>query len=170
MHSSSGVKILGIDPGLQRTGWGLILINGNSLKYLAHGVISTDTKDPISLRIKNIYGEIYQILERQMPQEIAIEEIFLNNNPNSTLKLGMARGASMLACANFGLEVNEYSANKVKKAVCGSGHADKTQIQTMVRMLLPNAPSAILADAADALAVAICHGNHRSLTTRISAC
>lgn len=163
------VKILGIDPGLQRTGWGIVQTNGNSLKYIAHGVLQTNPKLPLAVRLNTLYQELIKVLEQFQPHEAAVEETFVNQNPTSTLKLGMARGVVLFTPASFGLEVHEYSANKVKKSVVGSGHAEKHQVALMVLRLLPTMPKNVTDDAADALAVAICHAHHRELNKRINA-
>jgi crossover junction endodeoxyribonuclease RuvC len=153
-------RILGIDPGLTRTGWGVIESEGNRLRHVAHGVITSDPADELSARLSAIYSELATLIVTWQPEEAAVEEVFVNKNPGSTLKLGMARGVALLAPAMAGLTVGEYAANLVKKSVVGSGHADKTQVAMMVAVLLPGAKAK--ADAADALAVAICHAHHRS--------
>jgi crossover junction endodeoxyribonuclease RuvC len=160
------VKILGIDPGLQRTGWGIVQSCGNSLSYIAHGVVETNPKAALPERLNTIYQGIMQVLQQFQPQEAAVEETFVNQNPTSTLKLGMARGVALVTPASFGLAVSEYSANKVKKSVVGNGHADKHQVAQMVALLLPLMPKNVVADAADALAIAICHAHHRVLNLR----
>jgi crossover junction endodeoxyribonuclease RuvC len=155
----TAVRILGIDPGLNRTGWGVIASEGNRLSHIAHGVVTSDPAAALSDRLSSIYAELAKIIAIWTPQEAAVEEVFVNKNPGSTLKLGMARGVALLAPAMAGLAVGEYAANLVKKSVVGTGHADKTQIAMMVAMLLPGVKAK--ADAADALAVAICHAHHR---------
>lgn len=157
------LKILGLDPGLRNTGWGIISINGNNVGYIAHGTITTNSNDNIAKRLNHIHKEILGILSIYQPQEAAVEEIFVNKNPASALKLGMARGVVLFTPASFGAEVFEYSANKVKKSVVGVGHAEKSQVAAMINIILPQAPKNITADAADALAVAICHSNHRAI-------
>lgn len=152
------MRIIGIDPGLQRTGWGVIDVSGNSLKHVAHGVISTDSKAETAQRLVKIFDGLAQVIALWHPFEAAIEETFVNNNPASALKLGLARGAAMLAPAKAGLEVAEYPANLVKKSVVGAGHAQKEQVQMMIKVLLPGVEAS--SDAADALAVAICHSHH----------
>jgi crossover junction endodeoxyribonuclease RuvC len=156
------VKILGIDPGLRNTGWGLVHYSGNSLKYLAHGIIHPSIKGDLAGRLADLFEQLKQIIERYQPDEAAVEETFVNTNAASTLKLGMARGVVLLAPAIKNLPVGEYAANKVKKAVVGVGHADKNQVSLMVQRLLPGC-GAVDADAADALAVAICHAHYRSV-------
>lgn len=157
------IKILGLDPGLQHTGWGIINKNGNNLSYVAHGRISTNAKEALSIRLNQIHQSICEIIEKHRPQEAAVEETFVNQNPASALKLGMARGVVLFTPASFGLEVFEYSANKVKKAIVGVGHAEKHQVAIMVSRLLPTAPKEMPADASDALAIAICHANYRDM-------
>ena len=154
------VRILGIDPGLNRTGWGVVDCEGNRLRHVAHGVVTSDAAAALSDRLTSIYSELAKLIVVWKPREAAVEEVFVNKNPNSTLKLGMARGVALLAPAMSGLTVAEYAANLIKKSVVGTGHADKTQVAMMVGILLPGARAQ--ADAADALAVAICHAHHRS--------
>ena len=152
-------RILGIDPGLRHTGWGVIEASGNRLIHVANGRVSADDKLPMAERLAAIFDGLAETIARWSPDEAAIEETFVNQNPASTLKLGQARGAAMLAPAKAGLPVAEYAANAIKKAVVGAGHADKAQIQMMVGRLLPGVTFAG-PDAADALAVAICHAHH----------
>src|SRR5579859_3222672 len=156
----ASVRILGIDPGLNRTGWGVIESEGNRLRHVADGRIATDPALPLSVRLSTIYGELAKLIAIWKPDEAAVEEVFVNRNPGSTLKLGMARGVALLAPSMAGVPVAEYAANLVKKSVVGAGHADKNQIAMMVRVLLPGVVAT--ADAADALAVAICHAHHRT--------
>lgn len=163
------IKIIGLDPGLQRTGWGIIKISGSSLSYIAHGVVETNVNNPLPDRLNFLHQELMQILQQFQPDEAAIEETFVNSNPASTLKLGMARGVILFTPAAFGLPVSEYSANKIKKTVVGSGHADKYQVAHMISLLLPTIPKNIKADAADALAIAICHAHHREVENRFKA-
>ena len=155
------MRVLGLDPGLRHTGWGVIDVSGNRLSHVADGVVSVAADLPFGERLVRLFRQIGEVLERFRPDEAAVEETFLNKNPASTLKLGAARGVVLLAPAERGLKVAEYSANLVKKSVVGAGHAEKTQVQMMVRRLLPGC-TAVKADAADALAVAICHAHHRS--------
>ena len=157
------MRLLGLDPGLRTTGWGVIEANGNSLGHVAHGAVHPDASAPLSERLAALYTELLSIVEDYAPDEAAVEETFSNRNPASTLKLGQARGVVMLAPAQAGIPVAEYSANVIKKSLVGAGHADKGQIGAMVRMLLPGSATDS-ADAADALAVAVCHAHH--LTTR----
>lgn len=155
------VRILGLDPGLRNTGWGIVDSMGNRLTYVAHGVASSDGNDDLASRLSQLYRELLKIIHMYAPQEAAVEETFVNKNPSSTLKLGMARGIVLLAPAESGLRVGEYAANRVKKSVVGVGHADKNQVALMVQRLLPGC-GVVSADAADALAVAICHAHYRT--------
>lgn len=152
------MRIIGIDPGLQHTGWGIVDINGNKLSHVANGTISTNAKSPIAERLKKISQGIQEQIEIYKPQTSAIEEVFVNNNPKSSLKLGEARGTAIVTLAQMCLDVSQYTPNVVKKAVVGAGHAKKEQVQAMIKVLLPGVEAA--SDAADALAVAICHAHH----------
>jgi crossover junction endodeoxyribonuclease RuvC len=162
------MRIIGIDPGLNNTGWGIIEKKGNILSYIASGVVKTDVKSPLSDRLYTIDAELEKIIALYKPVTSAIEETFVNKSGSSSLKLGMARGAAFLAPARAGLDVAEYGANKVKKSVVGAGHADKNQIQMMVKILLPKSDFKS-ADAADALAVAICHAHYYNDIKRMHA-
>ncbi|HRK98007.1 MAG TPA: crossover junction endodeoxyribonuclease RuvC [Alphaproteobacteria bacterium] len=153
------VRILGIDPGLERTGWGVIESEGSRLTFLAAGVILSKPTESMATRLNRIDTELSKIVQQWHPQIAAIEETFVNKNAASSLKLGQARGVAIVAPARSGLEVAEYSANTVKKTVVGVGHAGKDQIGMMIKVLLPKAGE-LTADAADALAVAICHAHH----------
>lgn len=155
------VRLIGIDPGLCHTGWGIIDEEGSKLTPVAHGIIHTQPKDSIGLRLKHLFQELEKVIKTFSPQEAAIEEIFVNKNPGSTLKLGMARGVAFMVPTLFDMPVSEYSPNTIKKAVVGSGHAQKNQIETMVAFLLKGTTPE--KDAADALAVALCHAHHRNL-------
>lgn len=152
-------RILGIDPGLQRTGWGVIDVSGNRLRHVAHGVVKTVAGLPLAQRLVQIETGLLQVIEALKPHAAAVEEIFVNSNPGSALKLGIARGVALLVPARMGLDVAEYPANLVKKSVVGTGHAAKEQVGMMIRTLLPGC-DVEKADAADALAVAICHAHH----------
>lgn len=158
------VRILGLDPGLVHTGWGVIDTDGVRLSYVASGAVHPPKDGELADRLKALHDGLSDILNQYRPEEAAVEETFLNKNPNSTLKLGHARGVVLLAPALFGLRVAEYSAKSVKQSVVGTGGAAKEQVQMMVKTLLPGC-DVTNADAADALAVAICHG-HRSGTQR----
>jgi crossover junction endodeoxyribonuclease RuvC len=157
---TNAIRILGLDPGLRRTGWGVVIVDGARLVHVAHGVIAP--KDSLSLaeRLLVLFEDISAVIETHAPQEAAIEETFATANGASTLKLGHARAAAMIAPARAGLPVAEYAAKVVKKAVVGTGAADKTQVAFMIARLLP-AAGAPTADAADALAVAITHAHAR---------
>ena len=152
--------MIGIDPGLQRTGWGVLTINGNQLGHVAHGTIVSDGNLPLSERLCQLYLGLEEVLKRWQPAESAVEETFVSKNPSSTLKLGQARGALLLAPALAGIPVFEYTPNLIKKSLVGTGHAQKEQVAMMVGTLLP-AAGAVKDDAADALAVAICHAHLR---------
>ncbi|MDR3537148.1 MAG: crossover junction endodeoxyribonuclease RuvC [Acetobacteraceae bacterium] len=155
------VRLLGIDPGLRFTGWGVIEVEGNHLRHIADGVIATDGTEAVPERLKVLHDALAALLERLRPDEAAVEETYVNRNGTATLKLGYARGVALLAPALAGVPVTEYGAKSVKLSVVGTGGADKNQVEMMVRRLLPGALIR-RADAADALAVAICHAHHRS--------
>ena len=155
------IRILGIDPGLRRTGWGLIESDGNRLIHVACGSVETLERDELGARLLTIHDGLFAVIERYQPHEAAVEATFVNANAAATLKLGQARGIAMLVPAKAGLTVAEYAPNVVKKTVVGAGHGEKAQIRMMIGVLLPKAdpPSE---DAADALAIAICHAHHRT--------
>ena len=155
------VRVLGIDPGLRFTGWGVIDATGNRLTHVADGVIATDNTESVPLRLKALHDALAALMAEHRPDEAAVEETYVNRNGSATLKLGYARGVALLAPALLGVKVAEYAAKTVKMAVVGTGGADKDQVTMMVRRLLPGA-TLKRADAADALAVAICHAHHRS--------
>jgi crossover junction endodeoxyribonuclease RuvC len=155
------VRLIGLDPGLRFTGWGVIDVDGNRLRHIGDGVIATDATDSVPERLKILHDALLALLERLRPDEAAVEETYVNRNGAATLKLGYARGVALLAPALAGVSVTEYGAKSVKKAVVGTGGADKDQVEMMVRRLLPGALIR-RADAADALAVAICHAHHRA--------
>lgn len=154
------MRILGIDPGLQKTGWGVIEVHGNALSFVSCGLIKTDAKAMLCERLRTLDDNLTVTIKEHAPDEAAIEETFVNKNPASALKLGQARGVGMVVPARMGLMVAEYSANQVKKSIVGSGHAAKQQMGMMVKTLLPSIPKGISEDEADALAVAICHAHH----------
>ena len=162
------IRILGVDPGLRRTGWGVIECAGTRLSFVAAGVVRSDDTAPLASRLAALHAGLAAVLAAHGPHEAAVEETFVNSNPHSTLKLGQARGVAMLVPALAGLAVAEYAPNLVKKTVVGAGHADKRQIQAMIGVLLPKAQVAS-PDAADALAVAICHAQHRGSAARAAA-
>ena len=152
------MRLIGLDPGLRRTGWGIVDAEGNRLHHVDCGVIAVATGGALAERLAQLFRGLVAVLDRYAPQAAAVEETFVNRNASSTLKLGLARGVVLLAPAERGLPVYEYPANLIKKSVVGFGHAEKRQVALMVRKLLPGAVAA--ADAADALAVAICHAHH----------
>lgn len=153
------MRIIGIDPGLNNTGWGIIEQIDNRLTYIASGVIQPNAKGDTGDRLYQIDAELDRIISLYKPETAAIEETFINKSGSSSLKLSMARGVAFIAPARAGLKIAEYGANKVKKSVVGAGHANKDQIQMMVKILLPKADFQS-EDAADALAIAICHAHH----------
>ena len=155
------MRILGLDPSLSSTGWGIVEVENNRLRYVADGFIKTDPKLPIYDRVAVIHRALNEVIETYHPQEAAIEQVFLNENPTSTIKLGMARGVVILAPALFGIPVCEYEPTKVKKAVVGVGRAEKSQVETMVKILLPGCKPKNN-DSSDALAMAICHNSYRT--------
>ncbi len=154
------IRIIGIDPGLRRTGWGVIDVDGNRLIYVGCGSVESRETLPLAERLLAIHQGLARILGEFSPAEAAIEQTFVNKDGASTLKLGQARGVAMLAPAALGISVAEYAPNLVKKTVVGAGHADKNQIRVMLGILLPKAAPKS-ADAADALAIAITHAHHR---------
>jgi crossover junction endodeoxyribonuclease RuvC len=160
------MRLIGFDPGLRATGWGVIESDAGRLFYIADGVVKTDDGLPLAQRLVQLADGLTQLIRAYDPTEAAIEETFVNKNAVSTLKLGQARGIALLVPARAGIPVAEYLPNLVKKTVVGTGHAAKQQVQMMVRILLPGAVMAT-ADAADALAVAICHAHHRDTARRI---
>jgi crossover junction endodeoxyribonuclease RuvC len=154
------MRILGIDPGTRTTGYGVIDSVGNSLRHVDNGIIKTRNSEILPLRLKTIYDGLTSVLREFSPETVAIEQVFLAKNPRAALTLGHARGTAVLSAVNLGLEIHEYTALQVKSAVVGYGHAGKLQVQQMVKALL-NLPEVAQEDAADALAVAICHANSR---------
>ncbi|MGZ8310915.1 MAG: crossover junction endodeoxyribonuclease RuvC [Allosphingosinicella sp.] len=151
--------IIGLDPGLGCTGWGVIAAEGNRLSHVANGQVRTDPKQSLPARLVRLEAALAEMLDVHRPGAAAVEEVFLNENPQSTLKLGHARGVVLLVAARRGIEVGEYAPRLVKKAVVGTGGAEKAQVHAMIQRLLPGAKIAG-ADAADALAVAITHAHH----------
>ena len=164
----SATRLLGIDPGLRFMGWGVIEVDGNRLRHLADGVIATDGADTVPDRLRTLHAGLNALFDAWGPSEAAVEETYVNRSGSSTLKLGYARGVALLAPALAGIAVSEYGAMEVKRAVVGTGAATKEQVEMMVRRLLPGA-GIKRADAADALAVAICHAHHRASRLRIAA-
>jgi len=153
------MRLVGIDPGLRTTGWGVIEAVGNRLVHVANGRVTSDAAATMAERLVQLHDGLIAVLEKWRPEEAAVEETFVNVNASSTLKLGLARGIALLAPARLGIAVAEYASTAVKKSVVGVGHADKRQVQAMVQRLLPGVKLEG-ADAADALAVALCHGHH----------
>ena len=161
------MRLLGLDPGLQRTGWGVIEVHGNALRFLAAGVVVTVAGDDLAARLDALYRGLSAVVRQHRPAAAAVEETVVNRNAGSSLKLGHARGVVLLAAAHAGLAVTEYASKTVKRTVVGTGAADKRQVAMMVRMLLP-ASGALGADAADALAVALCHAHHQASRERLA--
>jgi crossover junction endodeoxyribonuclease RuvC len=160
------IRILGIDPGLRRTGWGIVTIDGNRLSFVSCGSLATDDGATLAARLLAIHDGLRRVLEEHAPDEAAVEATFVNKDAGATLKLGHARGVAMLAPAIAGVPVAEYAPNLVKKSIVGAGHSEKAQIRMMIGVLLPTAdPQSD--DAADALAVAVCHAHHRRSAVRM---
>ena len=160
------MRVLGIDPGLRNLGWGVIDVDGSRLSHIANGVCKS-RGDDLAARLLSLHQQLTAIFEAYAPDTAAVEQTFVNKDGAGTLKLGQARGIAMLVPAQFGLSIGEYAPNRVKKTVVGVGHADKAQIGHMVRVQLPGCdPSS--PDAADALAIAICHAHHAQNATRLS--
>ena len=165
---SQAIRIIGIDPGLRRTGWGVVETSGNSLRFIAAGTVKSDDKATLAERLRQLHDGLRAVVDMQAPAEAAVEQTFVNKDAVATLKLGQARGVAMLVPALAGLPVAEYAPNAVKKAVIGVGHGQKQQIHMMVKVLMPKAIFDT-DDAADALAIAICHAHHRrSATSRLA--
>jgi len=154
------IRIIGIDPGLRRTGWGIVETLGNSLRFVASGTVMSDGKMDLASRLRTLYEGLTEVIHAQQPDEAAVEQTFVNKDAVATLKLGQARGIAMVVPSLAGLPVAEYAPNAVKKAVIGVGHGEKKQIHMMVKVLMPKA-TFDTDDAADALAIAICHSHHR---------
>jgi crossover junction endodeoxyribonuclease RuvC len=159
---AQSVRIIGIDPGLRRCGWGIIESEGNRLRFVACGTIAPDVAASLAERLAELHTGLRALIELHRPDEAAVEETFVSSGARSALQLGQARGVALMTPATMGLAVGEYAANLVKKSVVGSGHAEKAQVQMMVKALLPTADFRG-ADAADALAIAICHAHHRGI-------
>jgi crossover junction endodeoxyribonuclease RuvC len=162
------IRIAGFDPGLSRCGWGVILVTGSKLSHVAHGVIVTTTAHSLAVRLAFLHQAIAAILVEHAPDAVAVEQAFVAKDPLAALKLGHARAIALLAGAEAGLDVAEYAPNQIKKSVVGVGHADKLQIQAMVKRLLPSVRD-LKADAADALACAITHAHFHGTSARIAA-
>ena len=166
---ASAIRIIGIDPGLRRTGWGVVETLGNQLRFVAAGTVRSDDKQALASRLCQLHDGLSLVIRDMAPMEAAVEQTFVNKDAAATLKLGQARGIAMLVPAMAGLVVAEYAPNAVKKAVIGVGHGEKRQIHMMVRVLMPRA-TFDTDDAADALAIAICHAHHRqSAVSRLAA-
>ncbi|MCY0148222.1 MULTISPECIES: crossover junction endodeoxyribonuclease RuvC [Hoeflea] len=166
---AEAIRIIGIDPGLRNTGWGVVDSLGNSLRFVASGTVKSDNKLDLASRLNQLYGGLEEVLHQYQPFEAAVENTFVNKDATATLKLGQARGIAMVVPARAGLKVAEYAPNAVKKAVIGVGHGDKKQIVMMVKVLMPKA-TFDSDHAADALAIAICHSHHRtSMAWRMAA-
>jgi crossover junction endodeoxyribonuclease RuvC len=161
------VRIIGLDPGLGTTGWGVIEAEGNRLAHVANGHIKTATSAPLPKRLAALADQLEQLIAEQRPQAASVEEVFVSQNAQSTLKLGQARGVVLMCAARAGIDVGEYSPRLVKKAVVGTGGAEKAQVHSMVARLLPGVKIAG-PDAADALAVAITHAHHLATARRIA--
>jgi crossover junction endodeoxyribonuclease RuvC len=160
------MRILGIDPGLQKTGWGVIDVQGSSLTYIGSGLIKTQAQLPLAARLATLDKGLSKVLEGFNPDCAVVEETFMNNNPASALKLGQARGVCVVTPARHDLDVFEYTANQIKKAIVGKGHAAKAQIGMMIGVLLPKAGK-VSEDEADALAAAVCHAHHKPLDLKV---
>ena len=156
----NAIRIIGIDPGLRRTGWGVVETAGSSLRFIASGTVKPNEKAELAERLRQLHDGLVEVVRAHAPHEAAVEQTFVNKDASATLKLGQARGIAMLVPALAGLVVAEYAPNAVKKAVIGVGHGEKKQIHMMVRVLMPKAVFSG-DDAADALAIAICHSHHR---------
>ena len=166
---NTAIRIIGIDPGLRRTGWGVVAVKGSSLSFVAAGTVGSDSSAQLAERLLQLHGGLMAVIGAHAPVEAAVEATFVNRDGRATLKLGQARGIAMLAPAQAGLPVAEYAPNQVKKTVVGAGHGAKAQIRMMVSVLLPKA-TFDSDDAADALAIAICHAHHRqSVQARLAA-
>ena len=151
------IRVLGLDPGLRNTGWSILEKDGSKIRFIAAGVLHSNEENALPERLVELHQGVLKIIESYEPDEAAIEEIFVNMNPNSTLKLGQARAAVMLAPALKSLRVGEYTPNQIKKMIVGTGHADKAQVDMMVRSLLKTVPEKIPPDASDAIGIALCH-------------
>lgn len=154
------VRIIGVDPGLRRCGWGVIEASGNRLGFVACGTITPKVDAPLAERLAELFDGLTRLMRDFAPDEAAVEETFVSQGARSALLLGQARGIALMTPAAMGVPVAEYAANLIKKSLVGAGHADKVQVQAMIRILLPQADTKS-ADAADALAIAICHAHHR---------
>jgi len=154
------IRILGVDPGLRRTGWGLITVTGNRMSFVASGTVTSDNRRDLAERLRQLHDGLQAVLAEHAPDEAAVEHTFVNKDAGATLKLGQARGVALLVPALNAVPVAEYAPNLVKKTVVGTGHAEKDQIRMMIKVLMPKA-TFNSDDAADALAIAVCHAQHR---------
>lgn len=161
----TAILILGVDPGLNKCGWGVVLSEGSRLSHVAHGVIKPPQQQQLASRLRDLFEGLNAVIEQYQPNEAAVEETFVNSNARAALVLGQARGVALAAAARRGLAVAEYAPSTIKKAVVGSGAADKTQVAFMVQRLLPTA-GPVTADAADALGIALCHAAHGGFRRR----
>lgn len=159
------MRILGIDPGLRRCGWGVVSDDGGRLRHVAHGVLTPPTTGALAIRLEALYALLEAVVAQHAPDAAAVEETYVNDHPQSALKLGHARAVCLLAPARAGIAVAEYAPSVIKKAVVGRGQAEKGQVAMMIGVLLPGAKAS--ADAADALAVAICHAHHAQTRARV---
>jgi len=164
----TAIRILGLDPGLGRMGWGVIDMDGTRLSHVAHGVFTSDAKSELAARLMDLHAAVCAVIEQHRPVAISVEQAFVAKDPAAALKLGHARAIALLAAAQAGLAIAEYAPNHIKKSVVGAGHADKAQVMLMVRRLLPTA-RVEAADAADALAAAIAHAHLSGTRSRIMA-
>lgn len=162
------MRLIGLDPGLCVTGWGVVDAANGRLRHVGDGALVTDGRRPLAERLKQLADGLAEVVARYRPEEAAVEQTFVNRNAVSTLRLGQARGIALLVPAQAGIPVAEYLPNLVKKSVVGTGHAAKEQVVLMIRMLLPGAELST-PDAADALAVAVCHAHHRQTAVRVAA-
>lgn len=158
------LRILGLDPGLRHTGWGIVDKDGSKFRFVSAGVINPNDKLTLAERLAELHAGLNKVIADFSPDEAAVEETFVNKNPSSTLKLGQARGVVLLTPALSGIRVSEYTPNQIKKMIVGAGHAEKNQVDMMVRTLLKTVPENIPPDASDALAIALCHGFMRPAT------
>lgn len=161
------MRIIGIDSGLLRTGWGIIEADGAQLRYINSGIVKPSSRLDMGQRLFLIHNELRKIVESFSPELAVVEEVFSNQNPSSTMKLGMARGSALLTLAQYDIDTAEYAPNTIKKALVGRGHAGKEQVAHMVAMLLPQAPKDIEDDITDALAAAICHAHHVQTSVKV---
>ena len=161
------MRVIGIDPGLRRTGWGIVDVEGTRLRHVANGVCMSEGIE-LAARLRSLHDQLTHVLQRWGPETAAVEQTFVNKDAAGTLKLGQARGIALLVPALFGLAVAEYAPNAVKKVVVGVGHAEKRQVEQMVRLQLPGVALAGM-DATDALAIALCHAHHARFAGRLGA-